>query len=237
MESWNPMKRRASVILLVASILPIVAGAQPVRKNDAENRNLYGSGIGLNIALTNSGFGLGGYLMRSVSTTSSFLADFMITTVKDEREQRFFNFFGESIIPNKENYLHVVPVQLGVQKRLFKESIEDNFRPYVHVAAGPTLGWVSPYYDDDNGNGRRDINEDIYDIISAFPKGRAEYGVGGTIAIGAHFGISRKVTQGIRFGYSFQWFPSGVQLLEPFESPSEEFFGTPTLTLSFGKLN
>lgn len=232
------MKRRFGTVLFAAILLlPIVAGAQPVRKTDPAKQNVYGSGFGLNIALTNSGFGLGGYMMRSVSPTSSFLADFIITTVKDEREQRFFNFFGESIIPNKENYLHVLPFQIGIQKRLFKNSIEDNFRPYLHVAGGPTLGWISPYYEDDNGNGRRDIDEDIHDIISAFPKGHAEYGMGGTIAIGAHFGISKRVTQGIRFGYSFQWFPNGVQLLEPFESPSEEFFGTPTLTLSFGRLN
>lgn len=234
------MKRGFGLLFAALLALPLLAAAQPAQpaeKAESPKRNAYGSGIGLNIALTNSGFGLGGYLMRSVSTTSSFLADFMITTVKDEREQRFFNFFGESIIPNKENYLHVLPVQIGLQKRLFKDSIEDNFRPYFHVSAGPTLGWVSPYYDDENGNGRRDVNENIYDIISAFPKGRAEYGMGGTIAIGAHFGISKKVTQGIRFGYTFQWFPAGVQLLEPYESPPEEFFGTPTLTLSFGKLN
>ncbi len=231
------MKRRFGLILVAAMILPMVAGAQPVQKKEPARRNAYGSGIGLNIALTNSGFGLGGYLMRSVSTTTSFLADFVITTIKDEREQRFFNFFGESIIPNKENYLHVLPVQIGLQKRLFKESIEDNFRPYAHISAGPTLGWVSPYYDDANGNGRRDVNENVHDIISAFPKGHAEYGLGGTIAIGAHFGISRKVTQGIRFGYSFEWFPAGVQLLEPYESSPKEFFGTPSITLTFGKLN
>jgi hypothetical protein len=194
------MTRHIGLILVVALTLPLVAIAQPVRKTPPAKRNTYGSGIGMNIALTNSGFGFGGYLMRSVSTTTSFLADFMITTVKDEREQRFFNFFGESIIPNKQNYLHVLPFQLGIQKRLFKESIEDNFRPYVHLTGGPTLGWVSPYYEDDNGNGRRDISEDTHDIISAFPKGNVEYGVGGQFAIGAHFGISRKSTQGIRFG-------------------------------------
>jgi len=232
------MKRRIGLLIVAAMLLiPLSAGAQPVRKTVPQNVNVYGSGFGLNIALTNSGFGLGGYMMHSITSTTSLMADLLITTVKDEREQRFFNFFGESIIPNKENYLHVMPLQVGLQKRLFKESIEDNFRPYLHLSAGPTLGWVSPYYDDDNGNGRRDIGEDVNDIISAFPKGSLEWGMGGTLAIGAHFGISRRVTQGIRFGYAFQWFPNSVQLLEPFESPSEEFFGTPTLTLSFGKLN
>jgi len=231
------MTRRFGFILMLALIIPLAAAAQPTRQTKTPPRNAYGSGFGLNIALTNSGFGLGGYFMRSVSTTTSLLADFMITTVKDEREQRLFNFFGESIIPNKQTYLHVLPFHLGFQTRLFKNSIEDNFRPYLHFSGGPTFGWVSPYYDDDNGNGRRDISENIHDIISAFPKGHAEYGVGGSFALGANFGISKKVTQGIRFGYSFQWFPNGVQLLEPYASPMEEFFGTPTITLTFGRLN
>ena len=239
MAQKNPhsLKVVLALIIAITFVLPPSAGAQPVRNTPPVKKNVYGSGLGLNIALTNSGFGFGGYLARSVSSTTSILADLMITTIKDEREQRFFNFFGESIIPNKENFLHVLPLQIGIQKRLFKESIEDNFRPYAHVAGGPTIGWVSPYYDDINGNGQRDLNEDTRDVISAFPKGHAEYGFGGTFAIGANFGVSKRVSQGIRFGYAFHWFPDGVQLLESAESSPEEFFGTPTLTLTFGRIH
>lgn len=199
--------------------------------------NVYGNGIGLDVVLTNSGFGLGGYYARAVGETTSLIAEFVLTSVKDEREQRFFGYFGESVIPNKQNYFHVVPVLVGLQKRLFKESIHDNFRPYLQASAGPTFGWTSPYYRDEDGNGLRDSSERSYDIISAATKGSGRFGLGGAISIGANFGLSRKITQGLRFGYTFFWFTEGVQLLEPRVKGADQFFGTPTVTITFGKIH
>ena len=161
----------------------------------------------------------------------------MITTLKDDREQRFFGFFGESVIPNKQNYVHVLPIQFGIQRRMFREQIEDNFRPFIHLAGGPTLGWISPYYFDSNLNGRRDNFEVPFDIFSAFPKGHFELGFGGTVAIGAHFGSSKKSTQGIRFGFNFNVFPQGIEVLEPAVKAPTTWFGTPTISLTFGSLN
>ena len=231
----------ASAVLAVGltagvSVAQTTPQPQPVQTSPIK-KNPYGSGIGLNIALTNSGFGLGGYLMRSISTTGSFIVDFMITTLKDDREQRFFGFFGESIIPNKQNYVHVFPLHIGFQRRMFREQIEDNFRPFIHVSGGPTFGWVSPYYIDTNFNGRRDNFEPPLDIFSAFPKGDFEMGFGGTIAIGAHFGSSKKSTQGIRFGFNFNVFPQGIEVLEPAVKTPTTWFGTPTISLTFGNLN
>ncbi len=220
----------AAPAVLSAQTQPESIPAKPVKKNP------YGSGIGMNIALMNSGFGVGGYFMRSVSATGSFLVDVMITTLKDDREQRFFGFFGESIIPNKQNYVHVIPLQFGFQRRMFKDSIEDNFRPFIHVVGGPTFGWVSPYYIDTNFNGRRDNFEPPMDIFSAVPKGHFELGFGGTIALGAHFGSSKKSSNGIRFGFTFNVFPQGIEVLEPAVKTPTTWFGTPTISLTFGNI-
>lgn len=220
----------------LAQLQPDATQPQQVQQQQVK-KNPYGSGIGLNIALTNSGFGLGGYLMRSISTTGSFLIDFMFTTLKDDREQRFFGFFGESVIPNKQNYVHVLPIHFGVQRRMFREQIEDNFRPFIHLSGGPTFGWVSPYYIDVNFNGRRDNFEPPMDIFSAFPKGEFEMGFGGTIAIGAHFGQSKRTTQGIRFGFNFNVFPQGIYVLEPAVKDATTWFGTPTISLTFGNIH
>ncbi len=214
-----------------------VAQDTPTSAVKKERINPYGNGIGLHIALTNSGFGLGGYWQRELSMTSSLIAEFSIIGLKDEREQRFFGFFGESIIPNKQNYLHTIPILVGVQKRLFSDAIKENFRPFAQASVGPTLGWLAPYYNDLNENQVRENNERSFDVISAFPKGELRMGVGGTIAIGANFGLSRKVTQGIRFGYTFTYFFSDISLLEPRVKDSQRFFGTPTITLTFGRLH
>lgn len=196
----------------------------------------YGSGLGFQILLTNSGFGLGGYYFRAINDGTSFMTDISLGAGKDERELKFFRF-GSSFIPNKANYLLMMPMQAGLIHRLFRNSIEENFRPYVQVTAGPTLGWEYPYFDDINGDGQYDPQEeDTFDSIGALPKGDFRLGIGGTIAVGAHFGLSRKVTQGVRIGYSFTRFFQGIQLLEPQVQEAQRFFGTPTITLTFGKL-
>lgn len=199
------------------------------------HRHPYGSGIGFQILLTNSGFGLGGYYHRALGEATSFMSEISLGAGKDERELKFFRF-GSSYIPNKANYLLMMPMQAGIIHRLFRNAIEENFRPYVQVTAGPTLGWEYPYFDDANGNGEFDSNEDSYDAIGALPKGELRLGLGGTVAVGAHFGLSRRMTQGVRIGYAFTHFLQGIQLLEPQVQEAQNFFGTPTITLTFGKV-
>ena len=230
----------ASVLFaLTASLLvavPAYAQEAPAGDQQDSSENPYGSGLGFQILLTNSGFGLGGYYFRSISNSTSFMTDISLGAGKDERELKFFRF-GSSFIPNKANYLLMMPIQAGFIHRLFRNAIEENFRPYVQVTAGPTLGWEYPYFNDENGDGEYDPREeDSYDSIGALPKGDIRVGIGGTIAIGAHFGLSRKVTQGVRIGYSFTHFMQGIQLLEPQVQEAQQFFGTPTITLTFGKL-
>ena len=225
----------------------IALGAAPVRAQStnpgpaaepaAERAvNPYGSGMGLSLMLTNSGFGIGGYYQRAFSRTSSFFAEASLSAGKDEREWRLFSYYGygRSEIPYKANYLLMLPVNLGVQRRLFQESIRDNFRPYMQLTAGPSFGWTWPYFEDANGNGVYERDERVYDSIAAIPKGSPRFGLGGGIAFGAFFGSSRKVTQGIRLGYSFSYFFEDVQLLT--NKPPQHFFGTPTISLIFGKL-
>ena len=199
--------------------------------------NPYGTGLGLEVLITNSGFGFGSYYNRELNSGLSFMAELSLGSGKDERELKFFRF-GTSYIPNKANYFLMLPIQAGIIQRLFQEKIEDNFRPFFQMAAGPTLGWEYPYFRDSNRNGRydADVGERTYDAISSLFKGEFRMGIGGSLAIGAHFGLSRKVTQGVRIGYMFTHFFEGIQLLEPSVQEAQHFFGTPTISLLFGKI-
>ncbi len=221
---------------LVALALACVPTTRAQTQEDEEKKNPYGTGLGAQVLLTNSGFGLGGYYHHTLTASMSFLAEMSLGAGKDEREVAFFDRFGQKDIPNKANYLLMLPAQIGVQQRLFKESIEDNFRPYLQLSSGPTLGWEYPYFRDDNDNGVLDDGERIYDALSALPKGRMRLGLGGTVALGANFGRSRKMSQGVRLGYTFTYFFDGIQLLEPDIQEARHFFGSPSISILFGKL-
>ncbi|MFK7844088.1 MAG: hypothetical protein AB8G77_02215 [Rhodothermales bacterium] len=199
-------------------------------------RNPYGSGIGFSVVVTNSGFGLGGYFAHAIDTRNSFLAELNIGSEKSEREVKFFGL-GRSFIPDKANYFARMPIHIGVRRRLWEEFIEDNFRPYFQFTGGPTLGWVYPYFDDANNNGTYDTTEKTYDGLGSIFRGDFRFGLGGTIGIGANFGENGRLTQGVRIAYSFNYFFESVQLLELDDqfSPTK-FFGTPTISITFGKL-
>ncbi|ARA93950.1 hypothetical protein AWN76_012830 [Rhodothermaceae bacterium RA] len=224
------------LLMLAGGLTAASVQAQAPDGERAARLNPYGSGMGFTVLLTNSGFGLGGYYHRALSRVTSFSLELSLAAGKDEREVVFFDFFGRRSIPRKANFFLMMPIQIGLQRRLFQESIQDNFRPYLQIITGPTLGWEYPYFDDANGNGLRDAEERTYDSIGALPRGTFRLGYGGMIALGAHFGLSRRMTQGIRLGYAFSYVFDGVQLLEPAVQPRQHGFGTPTISLTFGRL-
>jgi hypothetical protein len=224
--------RLFSVLLVLLLFRPDVALAQ-AREDSAQVH--FGNGFGLDVVLTNSGFGLGGYLKLAAGETTSLVGEWSLGSGKDEREVKFFGF-GRTFIPHKANYLLMSPVHFGVQQRIFAASIEDDFRPFIQVIGGPTLGWEYPYFEDENGNGVYDEGERTFDPLSSLHRGSLRPGMGGMIAIGANFGTTRRTAQGVRIGYSLHYFFDGVQLLEPAVQPRQHFVGSPVISLSFGRL-
>lgn len=234
-------------LVCLAAFIALLPAAKTVYAQAPPDTTLQtsGSGAGLEILLTNSGFGLGGFYRYDLSDATAFLLEMSIGAGKDEREVKFFSYFGQSYIPNKANYLLMIPVNLGIQRRLFRNTIEDNFRPYVQVSGGPTIGWEYPYFRDCDGDGKFNANvecetggkERTYDSITSFPRGQLRFGFGGILAVGANFGKSRKVMQGVRIGYAFSYFVREIELLEPdVPDGTQHFFGSPTISLTFGKL-
>ena len=227
----NSLHRVLTLTVFSAALAAGVSARQvedPVRS--------YGRSWGGQVTLTNSGFGLGGHLRVPIDTRTSVTAEASIGAGKDAREVAFFDRFGRRDVLNKANYLLMVPAHLGLERRLFRDRIEDDFRPFVLLVMGPTLGWESPYFTDENDNGILDPGEQTYDALSSIPRGRPKFAVGGTFAIGAHFGRGSGMSQGVRIGYSFARFSEGVQLLEEGIKEPQRFFGTPQIIVYFGRL-
>ncbi len=225
-----------ALLLAAGSVCP--APAQPLSEPDGPAH--YGTGLGASLLLTNYGFSLGALYRGALGETTSLVAELSIGSGKDEREQEFFvGFFGDTVVPYKRHHFLMAPLHVGVERRLFQESIEDDFRPFVQVLAGPALGFQWPYFDDVNGNGLRESDERKLGTLAGLGDGSFRLGVGGTVALGAYFGASRRATQGLRVGYVGSYFFREVELLEPrgeVESPNQHFFGTPVVSLHLVRL-
>ncbi|MEL6443493.1 MAG: hypothetical protein AAF089_08565 [Bacteroidota bacterium] len=233
------------LVITLALLVPLAALAQPGLPQppvppDSLGPPTFMSGAGLAIRLTNDGFGVGGVLRAEVGETTSLFIEASVNPGKDEREQQFFiGFFGETVVPLKRNYFAMMPVHAGVEQRLFRDSIEDNFRPFFQIAAGPTFGYQWPYFEDTNRNGVRNEGESLEGAFGGFGDGSFRMGLGGTISVGAYFGRSRRTTQGLRIGYHGTYFFDQVDLLElnpDVQDPSKHYFGTPLVSVHLLRL-
>lgn len=181
--------------------------------------------MGVDIMVSTGGFGLGIFYRHEFSDDFAGYIDFSISESKDDQEIEFYDpYTGRTFVPGKANRFLNMPLMAGVQHRLFKEDILDNFRPYLNAAVGPTMIYVFPY------------NEEYF---RALGKGHPVYTVGGYIGVGAYFGSERAALFGLNLRYYWIPYPGGVTSMEQrtfagTTTVAKKEFGGFYLTFSFG---
>ena len=234
--------------VFAAGVLPAVA--QPAAEPAAEpaaglladtTAARFGSSVALVLALTEDGLGAGASARTRLTDDVSFAVETSLAAGRDEREQRFFvGLFGDTVTPFKRNYAALAPLHVGVEARLFRQSVEDNVRPFVSATAGPTVAVQWPYFDDRDRDGLRDAGEARLGAFAGLDRARLRLGAGATLAVGVAVGGDRgRAVQSLRFGVTAHVFPSRVDLLEldpAIERPSRRMFLSPTVRFHVGRL-
>ncbi len=220
------MKRKAG-LLVVCVVLASSAVAQTLSAPDNSTRSIvFGSALkpdttalipegefeeptyrnawGLDVLVSNDGFGLGMFYKREFTEDLSGFATFSISESKDEREVEQYNYFsGQSFTPGKLQRFLVMPLMFGVQQRLFREEIADNFRPFINIGAGPAVILSAPFTE------FRTVGEVVQsqqvEFFKSLGKARTHYTAGGFIGVGANFGSERANVFGVNFRYYFTY--------------------------------
>ncbi len=244
------MKRASNlVVLLAVASLLAVAQDLPLRDSsivfnpsspDLIQKTTYEpfrNAWGVDLLLSNNGFGAGAFYRREFSDVLSGFVQFAISDVKDEGEVEYFNqFTGESFVPGKKNRLLLFPLTFGLQYRLFKDDIVDNFRPYVGAGVGPSMVFVAPYSTARTiplpDGGTMTYYEQV-EFFSSLKHGQAKYTLGGYIGAGAYFGFDKGTLSGVSIRYYFIPFQHGIESLE---NVFIKRFGGFFITLNFGSL-
>jgi hypothetical protein len=156
--------------------------------------------LGLDLLVSNSGFGLGGFYRRQYTDDLYGFCAFSISEAKDDREIELYDYYtGETFVPDKVNRFLLIPIFFGVQDRLFREDIADNFRPYITAAVGPTLVYSAPY---------------DREFFNSLGHGQAHFTVGGYVGFGAFFGFDQNTLMGVSFRYYYVPLKNQVESLE-----------------------
>jgi hypothetical protein len=133
---------------------------------------------GVNAIYTESGLGLSGTYYRSLNSTTDFFVNMSVSGVSDGREFEQYDEYGNAYIKAKENRVFSIPVSIGIQKALFGNSIEGNFKPIVSAGIAPALILTTPY---DKG------------FLEQFGYVNAAFAFGGFAGVGLEFQQSRTV--------------------------------------------
>jgi hypothetical protein len=155
------------------------------------------SALGINLLISTNGYGLGGFYRHEFSDEYAGIIDLSISETEDDQAESFYDpYTGLETTPGEVNRFLLFPLYAGVEKRLFKDDIVDNFRPYIMGAVGPTMIYSFP------------SNEDFF---TALGQGHSNYTFGGFIGGGAYFGSQRSNVMGVNFRYYFIPYPPGIE--------------------------
>ena len=172
---------------------------------------------GMDIMFTEGGFGLGTFLRKSLANDLTGFIDLSFSETKDEREVTYIDYYGNSFTPDKVNRSFQLPINFGLQYRLFSESLVENLRPYLTAGVGPTIIITTPY------------NKEFF---NAFGSAQTKYAIGGYLGFGANMGISKSNLIGLNVKYYYTYvFGGGIENLA---NSFRKNFGQFALSLTVG---
>ena len=168
---------------------------------------------GMDIMFGEGGFGVGTFYRRSFSLTTTGFVDISISEAKDAREVDYVDIYGNTYSPNEVNRSFQVPVNFGIQYRMFTESLTDNFRPYIVLGVGPTFIITDPA---------------DHEFFNAIRYSKLHYGAGGYFGLGANMGLNKKNLIGLKIYYFYSHvFGQGIEnLTNEFRKDFGQFFIT-----------
>jgi hypothetical protein len=237
----SPIAAVIAVVLVfaISSAMAGDVGGKPGRGDTLQKEGLpqdqvYLNAWGLNIMVSNDGFGLGGFYRHEFTQDLAGFMEFSISEAKDDQEVEMYNYYtGVTYSPGKLNRFLVIPLIFGAQYRLFREDITDTFRPYLVGGIGPTMVYVMPYV-----KLQGDVAEQV-DFFKAIGMGHPQYGLGSYIGAGAMFGSDKSNVFGLSFRYYMNTlFGAGIPSFYDVQSgqiiKTKKNFGGFAITLSFG---
>lgn len=173
---------------------------------------------GFDIMFSEGGFGLGAFLRKDANVNFTYFFDFSISEAKDEREFEYYDpYTGNFYVFGKKHRIFLLPFFAGIHYKIFQQALDDNLRPYLNFAVGPTMTAYNPYE---------------MEFFDAFRKFKAKFTLGGYAGIGANFGLDKKNLLGINIRYYYiRFFDKGLEIIE---NKYKKNFGGLYFTLNFG---
>lgn len=198
----------------------IIFGAvQPLIENE-HSANALRSAWGIDAIFSGNGFGAGVFYFKELSANTFGFVDLGMSGAQNQDEFEQYDYYsGQYYVPGKINRIYMFPLMVGLQFRVFKESLSESFRPFAQAGIGPTFIVSTPY---------------DREFFNAFGHSQSFTRAGGFVGVGAYFGSNPKSLTSVNVRYYI--IPFGGNGLESIAGSPITNFGGLFLSLSFGFL-
>lgn len=160
----------------------------PVHKNER----------GFTVSLATSGIGLGGVYRFALPLYSHIGFSLEFFLMRDDNEFELYDpYFNRFVKVNDVNRLFLIPINLEFKKRLFVNTIENNFRPHILLQAGTVFGMNFP-------------NEAFVDGNQIQPDNEYEFAPNFLVGFGVDFTTRETYFATLRVQHRFTYFSKSI---------------------------
>ena len=138
------------ISLIIIAVISVMAGnllSQDTNKLKKTTVPEYEMRNSWNLAVVygERGFGINGGIFKQLGNTVDVYANLSISGVTDTREFDQYDIYGNPITFNKVNRVYLIPLNIGIQRHMFKEDLDASLKPIL--TAGVTTGLIvsTPY--------------------------------------------------------------------------------------------
>ena len=180
---------------------------RPLIQKD-EIREIFSRKWGIEMNVSNHGFGMGAYWSKEISGIYSYFFRFDAYSPKGTKPEweQFNRNTGQIEVFNKINRIYSFPLVGGFKLDLFKESLSRTITPHFMIGGGPTYVMSLPYREN------RDILNPRLDIFSSFKDINHYFRFGGFAEIGS--GINLSANNVINLHIRYYYIPFGDNGIE-----------------------
>lgn len=157
----------------------------------------------LDILFSGSGLGFGTTISKQYSSRISGFASLGISGFRNKDE--FEDWVADTVlrqwvvkVPNKINRLYSIPISIGAKYKMVDEGVMENIFPFLNIGLGPSLVARIPYEDS---------------FLSALPKVKFSFTLGGFVGIGTDIGTSSFSSTAINLRYYYIPINPGIESL------------------------
>jgi len=139
------VKRKFFILVSFLFIIPLHVFGQYEKYLQKDPEPTEQAQTGAAFSVIENGTGIGGFYEMPIGWFTNFGAALNFFFLRDSKQVEYIDpYYGYHMTIGRENNVYLFEWMFTLKKRLLAREIDDNFRPFIFVGAGPVYGMNFP---------------------------------------------------------------------------------------------